>query len=107
MSLLVLFDRGGIPATEWPLPARLEYEIKATDTDETRTIPDAASRIILFSGDADWKFAVDLETDSGASGDGRKLRQDEEVWLILSPGVNRILHMQTSTSNAKIEIEFF
>jgi hypothetical protein len=105
MSLLVLFE-GGVGVTAWPVPYHIDYEIRDTGQQQEHAIPDAASRMILFSGDADWIYGVDIDVASGTSGDGRLLRQDEERWVVLDPGVNRFLRLRCTTASAVITAEY-
>lgn len=105
MSLLVLF-KGGVGVTAWPVPFHVEYEINDTGQQQEHAIPDAASRMILLSSDADWIWGVDLDVDAGASGDGRLLRQDEERWCVLSPGYNRRLRLRCTVASSVIEVEY-
>lgn len=105
MSLLVLF-KGGVSVTAWPVPYHIDYEIRDTGQQQEHAIPDAAHRMILFSSDADWIYGVDLDIASGASGDGRFLRQDEERWVVLDPGVNRLLKLRCSVASSVITVEY-
>lgn len=105
MSLLVLFE-GGVGVTAWPVPYHVDYEIRDTGAQQTHAIPDAASRVILFSSDADWVYGVDLDIDSGTSGDGNIVRQDEERGFVLDPGVNRLLYLRCTVGSSVITAEY-
>lgn len=77
------------------------------DTDYTDAIPDDAFYVIVFTSVAAGAiYAVDVVTVSGTSGNGLILRQNTERRHVLEPGTSRLLHVQSPTAGATVQVEY-
>lgn len=78
------------------------------NTDYTDNIPDDAYYIILYTSIAAGAiYAVDVVTQSGSTGNGLILRQNTERRHVLEPGTSRVLHVQSPTAGATVQVEYF
>jgi hypothetical protein len=78
------------------------------NTDYTDNIPDDAYYMIVFTSVAAGAiYAVDVTTQSGTTGNGLILRQNTERKHVLEPGTSRVLHVQSPTAGATVQVEYF